>query len=118
MGRFREGWDQVVQEGFDKALFDALYQEQLMLIGELIDAQANTGTLFSVGSSGIEMALGQHWNFTNRLTTKPSWKHPGKAEPLLVIVGSCSPVTAGQINYAKSKGFEEIVLDAPAICNR
>ncbi|AEV99888.1 serine kinase [Niastella koreensis] len=110
-------WEQVVQQGFDIALFDALYQEQLKLIGELIDAQANTGTLFSVGSSGIEMALGQHWNSTNQLTSKPEWKHPGKAAPLLVIVGSCSPVTAGQISYVRSKGFEEILLDAPAICN-
>ena len=116
-GTISEAWDQVVQQGFDIALFDALYQEQLMLIGELLDAQANAGTLFSVGSSGIEMALGQHWNLTNQLSKKTTWEHPGKAEPLLVIVGSCSPVTAGQINYAKSKGFEEIVLDAPAICN-
>ncbi|OQP38797.1 serine kinase [Niastella yeongjuensis] len=116
-GSLANAWDQVIQQGFEVALFDALYQEQLMPIGELIDAQANSGTLFSVGSSGIEMALGQHWNFTNQLNPKPSWAHPGKAVPLLVIVGSCSPVTAGQINYAKSKGFEEIVLDAPAICN-
>ncbi|MFL5746715.1 MAG: four-carbon acid sugar kinase family protein, partial [Niastella sp.] len=116
-GSLQEAWDKLVQQGFDIALFDALYQEQLMLIGELIDAQANSGTLFSVGSSGIEMALGQHWNFTNQLKSRSEWKHPGKAEPLLVIAGSCSPVTAGQIDYAKSKGFEEILLDAPAICN-
>jgi uncharacterized protein YgbK (DUF1537 family) len=116
-GSLWDAWEQVVQQGFDIALFDALYQEQLRLIGELMDAQATTGTLFSVGSSGIEMALGQHWNFTNQLKAKPAWEHPGKAEPLLVIAGSCSPVTAGQINYARSKGFEEILLDAPAICN-
>jgi 3-oxoisoapionate kinase len=116
-GTIAAAWEQVVQQGFEIALFDALYQEQLMGIGELIDAQANTGTLFSVGSSGIEMALGQYWNFTNQLTTRTAWKHPDKADPLLVIVGSCSPVTAAQIDYAKLKGFEEIVLDAPAICN-
>jgi uncharacterized protein YgbK (DUF1537 family) len=116
-GTIADAWDQVVQQGFEIALFDALYQDQLMLIGELIDAQANAETLFSVGSSGIEMALGQYWNYTGQLSKKSTWEHPGKAEPLLVIVGSCSPVTAGQINYAKSKGFEEIVLDAPAICN-
>jgi uncharacterized protein YgbK (DUF1537 family) len=116
-GTIADAWDQVVQQGFEIALFDALYQDQLMLIGELIDEQANAETLFSVGSSGIEMALGQYWNYTGQLSKKSTWEHPGKAEPLLVIVGSCSPVTAGQINYAKSKGFEEIVLDAPAICN-
>ncbi|MBO9204070.1 MULTISPECIES: four-carbon acid sugar kinase family protein [Niastella] len=116
-GSLQQAWEEVVQQGFEVALFDALYQEQLKLIGELIDAQANTGTLFSVGSSGIEMALGQHWNFTDQLTSRQAWDHPGKAAPLLVIVGSCSPITAGQITYAKSKGFEEILIDAPAICN-
>jgi uncharacterized protein YgbK (DUF1537 family) len=110
-------WAQVVEQGFDAALFDALYQEQLLAIGELIDEQANAGTLFSVGSSGIEMALGQYWNSTTRLQPVAEWKHPGKAEPLLVIAGSCSPVAAGQIIYARSKGFEEILLDAPAVCN-
>jgi uncharacterized protein YgbK (DUF1537 family) len=116
-GTIADAWEQVVQQGFDIALFDALYQDQLLLIGELLDEQAKGGTLFSVGSSGIEMALGQHWNFTSQLSSKREWKHPGKAEPLLVVVGSCSPVTAAQINYAKAKGFEEILLDAPAICN-
>jgi uncharacterized protein YgbK (DUF1537 family) len=109
--------EQVVQQGFKIVLFDALYQEQLVTIGELIDEQANAGTLFSVGSSGIEMALGQYWNQANILQPVKEWKHPGKAEPLLVIAGSCSPVTAGQIISAKAKGFEEILIDAPAVCD-
>lgn len=110
-------WAQVVREGFDVALFDALYQEQLPAIGELIDEQANDGTLFSVGSSGIEMALGRYWNHKNILQPVTEWEHPGKAEPLLVIAGSCSPVTAGQIMYAASIGFEQVQIDAPAVSN-
>jgi uncharacterized protein YgbK (DUF1537 family) len=110
-------WEQIVQQGFDVVLFDALYQEQLTAIGELIDAQANAGPLFSAGSSGIEMALGQYWNQVNTLQPVSEWKHPGQANPLLVIAGSCSPITAGQIICAKAKGFEEIMIDAPAVCN-
>lgn len=113
----RKEWEQMIQQGFDIALFDALYQEQLLPIGTLIDEQANVGTLFSVGSSGIEMALGQYWNQANILRPVTDWKHPGKASPLLVIAGSCSPVTAGQIICAKAKGFEEIRIDAPAVCD-
>ncbi|OQP59800.1 four-carbon acid sugar kinase family protein [Niastella populi] len=108
-------WAQVVEQGFDVALFDALYQEQLLAIGELIDEQANDKTLFSIGSSGIEMALGQYWNQTNLLQPVAEWKHPGKAEPLLVIAGSCSPIAAGQITYATAKGFEQVLIDAPAV---
>lgn len=104
--------DHLLQHGFEVILFDALYQEQLTSIGELIDEEAASGTLFSAGSSGIEMALGQYWNHINLLQPVQQWSHPGKATPLLVICGSCSPVTAGQIICAKTKGFEEICIDA------
>jgi len=107
----------LVKKGMDIILFDALYQEQLLAIGELIDDYAGDKTLFSVGSSGIEMALGKYWNHSNTLQPVTEWPHPGKAEPMLVICGSCSPVTAAQIINAKAKGFEELSLDAAAVCN-
>ena len=96
-------------------LIDALYDEQLLKIGEWIDQQCANGPLFSVGSSGIEMALGKYWNKKQLLHPVSEWKHPGKAAPLLVISGSCSPVTSAQITWAKTNGFEEVVLDATTI---
>jgi uncharacterized protein YgbK (DUF1537 family) len=39
----------------------------------------------------------------------------GRASPLLVISGSCSPVTAAQIEFARSNGFEEVILDVGKI---
>ena len=107
--------DQLIMDGSEVILFDALYQEQLSILGELIDLRADAGTLFSVGSSGIEMALGQYWNKTTLLQPVHKWPHPGKAEPLLVICGSCSPVTAGQIIYADTTGFEDVLIDATDI---
>lgn len=98
-------------------LIDALYEEQLLKTGAWIDKQSKDQQLFSVGSSGIEMALGKNWNATRQLTAVAEWPHPGKADPLLVISGSCSPVTAAQITYAKANGFEEIIIDAVKICN-
>jgi uncharacterized protein YgbK (DUF1537 family) len=99
-------------------LIDVLYEEQLAKIGSWLDAQ-RTGNdpLFSAGSSGIEMALGNFWNSTGKLKTAKEWKHPGKAVPLLVISGSCSPVTSAQIAFAKKNGFDEVELDATKICN-
>lgn len=97
-------------------LIDALYEEQLLNIGAWIDAHADNQQLFSVGSSGIELALGKHWNANGILDPVNSWPHPGKAQPLLVVSGSCSPVTAAQIAYAKAHGFEEIIIDAVKIC--
>jgi uncharacterized protein YgbK (DUF1537 family) len=107
--------DHLIEDGSEVILFDALYQEQLSILGALIDHRAGSGTLFSVGSSGIEMALGQYWNKANLLQPVHEWPHPGKAEPLLVVCGSCSPVTAGQITYAKTKGFEDVLIDAADI---
>jgi 3-oxoisoapionate kinase len=109
--------DQLVQQGHEIILFDGLYHDQLGIIGELIDQQAENETLFSAGSSGIEMSLGQYWQQSGLLEPVEAWPHPGKAAPLLVIAGSCSPVTAVQINFAKAQGFEELCLDAAAICN-
>ena len=97
-------------------LIDVLYDEQLLKIGEWIDKQANDSTLFSVGSSGIEMSLGKYWNETKLLTAVTAWPHLGKVNPLLVVSGSCSPVTASQIAYAKANGFAEMIIDAVKIC--
>jgi uncharacterized protein YgbK (DUF1537 family) len=99
-------------------LLDVLYEEQLLKIGEWIDSQAQANIpLFSVGSSGIEMALGKYWNKKQLLKPVEEWKHPGEAVPLLVVSGSCSPVTAAQIAYAKATGFNEVIMDAVKICN-
>ncbi len=92
-------------------LIDALYETHLQPIGELMDTYAQQETLFSAGSSGIEMALGNYWNTQGILKTKSEWNEPGKADPLLVISGSCSPVTSEQIAWARINGFEEIVID-------
>jgi uncharacterized protein YgbK (DUF1537 family) len=63
------------------------------------------------------MALGKYWNKRQLLKPVEEWKHPGEAVPLLVVSGSCSPVTAAQIAYAKSIGFDEVIMDAVKICN-
>ena len=100
----------------DIILFDAVDQQQLLLIGELIDEQAKSGTLFSVGSSGIEMALGQYWNEQKILQPVTEWERPGKSAPLLVVSGSCSPVSTAQIEWAKANDFAEVIVDTAAIC--
>jgi uncharacterized protein YgbK (DUF1537 family) len=97
-------------------LIDALNEIHLLKIGEWMNLQANEEQLFSVGSSGIEMALGKYWNEKKIVTPITEWEHPGKVNPLLVISGSCSPVTAAQIAYAKANGFEEVIIDAIEIC--
>jgi uncharacterized protein YgbK (DUF1537 family) len=100
-------------------LIDVIYEEQLLKIGEWIDKQAEEEKpSFSVGSSGIEMAMGKYWNQTHSLEPVAEWPKPVECIPLLVVSGSCSPVTVAQITYAKSNGFEEVIIDAIEICKQ
>ena len=112
----RASLDDLLKNSPDIVLFDALDASHLTRIGVLLDAYATAAKpLFSVGSSGIEMALGSFWARQGRLRPVTQWPDPGPASPLLVISGSCSPVTAGQIDWALANGFEEVHLDVAAI---
>jgi uncharacterized protein YgbK (DUF1537 family) len=111
----RAALEAIVAAGSEIVLFDVLCAEQLGLIGSLIDASASSGApCFSVGSSGIEMALGAHWAHQGKLQAVTSWADPGAVSPLLAVSGSCSPVTAGQIAWAQANGFTIIPLDPAA----
>lgn len=102
-------------DGCEVVLFDALYPDQMPVIGELIDGLVEDKPLFSVGSSGIEMALGSYWNAEGTFKSQTHWNNPGEANPILVLSGSCSPVTSGQIDWALEHGFAEIALDTAEI---
>jgi uncharacterized protein YgbK (DUF1537 family) len=109
-------WKDCLQEDETVVLIDALYQSQLEKIGEWLNTFTKE-TQFSVGGSGIEAALGNYWNKKEVLKERTSWPAIEKANPLLVVSGSCSPVTAKQIEFAKANSFEEVVIEAVAICN-
>jgi uncharacterized protein YgbK (DUF1537 family) len=92
-------------------LFDALTNDHLRRIGLLLDRFASSRwPLFSVGSSGIETALAAAWNH-KRLARTPA----PPVEHILVVSGSCSPVTGGQIAWAVKHGFAEVPFDLTAV---
>src|SRR5262245_24870238 len=96
-------------------LFDVIYHEQLKRIGELMDDYSSRKRpLFSVGSSGVEMALGAHWKKSNHGSRSIRMRPAVAAKPLLVVSGSCSAVTAGQIDGALRQGFAEVILKPTA----
>ena len=104
--------NELVASGSEIILFDALYQQQLSIIGELIDNNSSEEEiLFSAGSSGIEMALAAYWQRKGFLAKSLQWEDVKNTGPLLVVSGSCSPVTSAQISYAISHGFKEIAID-------
>ena len=90
-------------------LFDGFTTAHVRKAGELIDERA-TPPWFSVGSSAVSSAL------AGPATTKPVWSDPGAVDALLVVSGSCSPVTAGQIAWAETNGWG-IVEVAPNVAD-
>ena len=110
--------DSYINESTAIVLFDALHEKQLPKIGAVIDSYSKSQTLFSVGSSGITSALTSHWINQSILFPKNNWPIIVPAKPLLVISGTCSPVTAAQIKWAVSNGFKEVILNASQIQNK
>jgi uncharacterized protein YgbK (DUF1537 family) len=70
------------------------------------------GTTFSPSSSGLQYALVAHWRASGALPADPpTYPLHQPVDHLLVLSGSCSPVTADQIRHAENNGFTTIRLD-------
>ncbi|MCA9236347.1 MAG: four-carbon acid sugar kinase family protein [Planctomycetales bacterium] len=107
--------EQLLADGAEAVLFDALDTTHLESFGALIDHWADgESPVVSIGSSGVETALCRHWSATGTIGQATQWPAAG-AGLLLVGSGSCSPVTAAQIDWAVGHGFGEVALDAPAL---
>ena len=98
--------------------FDAMYEYQMTTIGEVFDQKADEiSPLFSVGSSGIEKALGDFWTKQKIFGPRNQWEQLSECKPMLVLSGSVLPITASQIEWAVKNGFEEIEVDAQLMEN-
>ena len=106
-----------LSEGSEIIFFDALENAHLERLAKVLeDEDLERSPLFLAGSSGVEIAFAAHFQ-TQLHLQGPAWPTLSKAEPLLVICGSCSPVTTKQIQYALQHGFAEIVIDVGRLGN-
>ncbi len=99
----------------DALLFDVLFTEHLLKIGEMLNCVAKQKTpSYMVGSSGIEYALTQYWETVGQRKPTSSEIRPtlGAVEQIVVITGSCSPVNDRQIAWAEQHGFETLALNS------
>jgi 3-oxoisoapionate kinase len=96
----------------DAVLFDVLDDERLTEAGRLIWSACGDSTLFVIGSSGVEYALAAHWRESGVIAATPFYPPVGEVDKLIVVSGSCSPVTKGQIEWASRNGFTAIELNA------
>ncbi len=101
----------VIDSGAEVVLLDAMYGSHLLPIGSLLWRSANPDQpLFVVGSSAIENALTEYWVREGIIPPPQPLAKLGGVDQLLVLSGSCSPVTEKQTEVALEAGFVELCL--------
>jgi uncharacterized protein YgbK (DUF1537 family) len=91
--------------------FDVLDTARLAEVGRLIWSHESAAPLLAVGSVGLEHALIEYWRATNEISA-PTLPAPiSTVDRLMVVSGSCSPLTRTQIEWALGNGFDGIALD-------
>jgi 3-oxoisoapionate kinase len=98
--------------GPEVVLFDVLDDERLAEAGRLIWQSCGDDTLFVAGSSGVEYALAAHWQSSGALGEAADYPAAGEVTQLVVMSGSCSAVTKGQIEWAETHGYAAFEMDA------
>lgn len=99
-----------LSQGAVAVLFDGVDEVTSAAAGKLVWAEAAQQKLFGVGSSGLTRSLVAAWK-TEGLASGERLTATAKAErPVLIVSGSCSPVTSSQITWALENGFEGIPI--------
>jgi 3-oxoisoapionate kinase len=115
-GDAEEQFRQQAEGGAAAVLLDGVDAAMLEQAGELIwGLRKASQPLFTIGSSGVTAGLIAHWRGAGVIGSEPPSVTATKADQILVISGSCSAVTAGQILWAKRHGFACLKLDAAAL---
>jgi uncharacterized protein YgbK (DUF1537 family) len=102
-----------VNRSADAVLIDVVNEVALPAAGRLlwcVDRQP-----FIAGSSGVEYSLISFWKSQGWLPERDAPRTHVAADRVIVLSGSCSPVTQAQIEYAGRNGFALVRLDVHAI---
>lgn len=104
-------WRQV-NAGARIVLFDALTNDHLAIVGQLLWDTVNRAAapVFCAGSSAVEYALAAHLQATDQAGPPPTFTAE-PVEQIIAVSGSCSPVTERQIAWAEQNGFALVSLD-------
>ncbi len=107
--------DQLLTQNPQAVLFDGLDEASLRETGRLLWQRRPAECAFAVGSSGLTQALILHWRETGVIPAAPSLSAPAAVDRLVVVSGSCSPVTEGQIRWAAANGFAALRVQPAAV---
>jgi uncharacterized protein YgbK (DUF1537 family) len=102
--------DELSADDTPVVLLDVVDEATLAEAGRLVWEGRGAG-LFSASSSGLEYALAAFWRRQGLLPAQPSLPAAAAVDTIAVVSGSCSPVTAQQIAWARAQGFDVQRLD-------
>lgn len=103
----------VIGDDTPVVMLDVMDEETLAEAGRLVWEHRGPG-VFSASSSGLEYALVAHWRKAGLLPDVPGLPKTTPVSAIAAVSGSCSPVTAAQIDWACRHGFvtERLNLEA------
>jgi uncharacterized protein YgbK (DUF1537 family) len=106
-GRAREQLEVELLHGAQVIVFDGIDEATLAETGRMLLELAAEKPLFAVGSSGLTSGLLAQWRAAGLVPAARELAAPAAVDRLLVLCGSCSPVTARQIAWAGQNGFAQ-----------
>ena len=112
-GRADAALSKCLSDGARIVALDVLDDETLAEAGRLV-WQGGEGPQFAVGSQGVEYALVAHWRALGIIAAHHTPPSLTPVDQIFAVSGSCSPITARQIEYAERSGFAVLDFDATA----
>ena len=92
----------------DSAVFDGYTQQQVITGAASLWQLARTRTICAMAAQGLAHALGTHLREKNKIAAPQPTHKLAPVDRLLVLSGSCSALSAAQIDWAIAAGFQEI----------
>ncbi len=102
-----------IAAGAKAVIFDGIHDAMLKQTAAILCNLATDRQILAVGSSGFTYGLLRHWQRSGRLAHQARPAAPRPVDQILVLSGSCSPVTAVQIRHARAQGFAAWRLGDP-----
>jgi len=110
-GQGQERYRELSERGAIIILIDGLDDETLVRAGELIWKRRGDDS-FVAGSQGLNYALIAYWRSQGMLSSSYSASKLTRVERIAAVSGSCSVVTAKQIQHASENGFDTIRVNS------
>lgn len=101
-----------LQAGAEAVVFDGCDEQMTEETARVLWQRAEKEPLFAVGSSGLTYGLLQCWRASGLMEAAPHLECAQSVDRLIVLSGSCSPVTEKQILRAGQMGFVLLKIGA------